>query len=67
MLHNVLQEMLTQTYKTAPDVIHCQLDVHPTPVIKYVTDTRRTEDKPHVILWAFRSRTEATQQPRKET
>ena len=50
-----------KTYKAASDVVHCELNIHAIPVIKYVTDTARTEDKPHVILRAFRSRTEATQ------
>ena len=52
----------TWTYKTAPDVIHRQLNIHSTPVIKYVTNTRCTEYKPHVILRAFGSRTETAKQ-----
>ena len=45
-----------------PDVVNRELNIHPTPVVKYVTDARRTEDKPHVILRAFGSWAETAQQ-----
>ena len=53
---------MNRAYKTMADVVDCELNIHPTPVIKYITDTRCTEYEPHVILRAFRSRTETMQQ-----
>jgi len=51
---------MKKAHKTAFDVVNSQLNIHPTPVIQYVADTRSTEYKPHVILRALRSWTEAT-------
>jgi len=45
-----MHDNFKQAHKTASDVVDCKLNVHSSPVVKYVTDTRSTEYEPHVIL-----------------